>query len=86
MKDYRPGSNSQIIHSLMQHVFETGQEVEVPDLKNKNGENLARSTFAMFLRRIRIDRFPGVTFYTYTNYARKLRIGVRNGGPFGGGN
>ena len=79
MKKYKPGTNSHKIFQLMDRALAAGgDEIEVPKMYNRHNEPLERNTFAMFMRRIRIDNFPGVDFYTRTRRDRVLVMGVRN--------
>lgn len=77
MKKYKPGTNSHKIFQLMNQVMAAGDEIEVPQMYNRHNEPLERNTFSMFMRRVRIDNFPDVDFYTRTRRDRVLVVGIR---------
>lgn len=62
----KPFTSIFIIYEKMRHSYETGDELDISNLRNALDELIPRSSISMYINKITREQFPGVTFYTRT--------------------
>jgi len=70
-------TNSYKIKRIMHDAFVSKKPTQFPELYDKSGRILPRSSISMYVNKIQNDEYDGVYFYTMTDANGILFIGVR---------